>query len=238
MVKLLNILLLLLLLCRETLGGTSFGDENWRELYTEDFINATNSSSSNNNTAPEIAVGDDRVNAPTDPGDTTEAPPPNYQFLPPTRAPSLLHPSAGPSDSPSGSFNVPGSTTSLPAPIASFIFVAPLKATGCFVNLLNWHRLLEHFLPTQFNHWRRLAHRDFCSFMSSYEQQLLVNNLRYNPMGSFILRMMKLTGMVAGCQVEDMLVQLKELHYVDAFLEESEARPIGQSYMEQLVSSY
>ena len=74
--------------------------------------------------------------------------------------------------------------------------------------------------------------------MSSYEQQLLVNNLRYNPMGSFILRMMKLMGMVAGCQVEDMLVHLKELHYVDAYLEESVARPIGQSYTEQLVSSH
>ena len=50
--------------------------------------------------------------------------------------------------------------------------------------------------------------------------------------------MMKLMGIVAGCQVEDMLVQLNELHYVDAFLEESEARPIGQSYTEQLASSY
>ena len=44
--------------------------------------------------------------------------------------------------------------------------------------------------------------------MTSYEQQIVVNNLRHNPMGSLILRLMKLMGMVAGYQIEDMSLQL------------------------------
>ena len=50
--------------------------------------------------------------------------------------------------------------------------------------------------------------------------------------------MMKLMGMVAGYQVEEMSTQLQELHDVETFIDQSEARPIGQSYIEQLVSSF
>ena len=44
-----------------------------------------------------------------------------------------------------------------------------------FTFWLNLHRMVEQFLPTQFNLSRREAHCGFSTIMSSFEQQLVVN---------------------------------------------------------------
>ena len=233
--KILWLLLLILLLLKDTFAILSdhTADQIWQD--------ASESSNSTNSTTPEIIVLDDDEAgySPTNPGDAAEAPAPTYQFLPLTRSPSHCHPFDGSSNAPSGNLNAPIDSNSLhPSSFTrSFVFIDPLKAMNYFIDLLKWHRTLEQFLPRQFNYWRRRTHRDFSSFMTSYEQQIVVNNLRHNPMGSLILRLMKLMGMVAGYQIEDMSLQLQELHYVDTVSEQSDTRPVGQSYMEQLVST-
>ena len=229
----LGLLLLVLLLLKKAFADVPDRPHQIRQYPLE-------SNNSTNNTAPEVTVEDDEAGfSPKSPRDKAEAPTPTYQLLPPTHSPSYWHPFSGPSDAPSGSTNVPIDNKSLhPSSFTrSFVFVDPLKATTYFISLMQWHRFLEQFLPRQFIYWRRQAHRDFTSFMTSYEQNLVVNNLRRNPMGKHILRLMKIMGMVAGYQVEDMSLQLQELQYVDAVTDVLDARPVGPSYMEQLVST-
>ena len=175
--KSIHLLLLLLLLWRDTLAGASKEVEQfWQVWYHDEFVNTTNGT--NITAVPDVTVGDGALYTPKNGGDTSESPLPGHHFLPPTRAPSFCHSSIGPSIDHTSSLSGPDiSFLHSTRHMSSFIFVDPLKAMSYFTLCLNLHRMVEQFLPTQFNLWRREAHRDFSTIMSSFEQQLVVNNL-------------------------------------------------------------
>ena len=83
-----------------------------------------------------------------------------------------------------------------------------MKAAGFFSSWFHLRAILQQYLPDDFLHWRLRVHHDFSMFLSDGQQQNVVNSLRSNPLGRFILKFFAKLGLVAQYQVDDMLLQL------------------------------
>lgn len=136
-------------------------------------------------------------------------------------------PAASIRDNSQGEVNLQPSSTSILVTAAGVVH--PMKAAGFFSSWFHLRAILQQYLPDDFLHWRLRVHHDFSMFLSDGQQQNVVNSLRSNPLGRFILQLFAKLGLVAQYQVDDMLLQL-DLQRNDDY---EQARPMGRSYIQQ-----